>query len=156
MMGTIVGLFAAPSGGVPKARVETLLITTTGCAGDKQNDLKHHGGPTKAVCIMAEDLLIELQREGHPIQGGTTGENLLISGIPWNCFHQGYLIKTEEVVLRITGDAPPCKTIKDSFTEGSFKAISHKITEGRTRWYAEVIEEGRLHHGENIALESIS
>jgi MOSC domain-containing protein YiiM len=133
--------------------VETLRVTINGCEGDRQNDLKHHGGPSRAVCLMSLDVMQELQDQGHPISGGTTGENLLISGIAWNELNVGSFIQTGEVTLRITSDAPPCKTIKTSFLDGKFKALSHKMMPQKTRWYAEVIREGVLHQGESIRIE---
>lgn len=153
MDGSIEGLFASPNGGVPKPRVETLRVTINGCEGDRQNDLKHHGGPSRAVCLMSLDVMQELQDQGHPISGGTTGENLLISGIAWSELNVGSFIQTGEVTLRITSDAPPCKTIKTSFLDGKFKALSHKMMPQKTRWYAEVIREGVLHQGESIRIE---
>ena len=153
MIGSIEGLFASPIGGVPKPRVDTLQVTINGCEGDRQNDLKHHGGPSRAVCLMSMDVMERLQDEGHPISGGTTGENLLISGIAWTEFKIGSVTQTGEVTLRITSDAPPCKTIKASFLDGKFKALSHKMMPQKTRWYAEVIREGVLHIGEEIRIE---
>ena len=125
MIGSIEGLFVAPLGGVPKGMVESLQVTTNGCVGDRQNDLKHHGGPTRAVCLMTTDVLEGLQEQGHPIDQGTTGENLLIRGIAWHELDVGTILVTEHVRLRITGDAPPCKTIKASFVNGNFMALSH-------------------------------
>jgi MOSC domain-containing protein YiiM len=156
MQGSIMGLFASPTGGVPKPFVEHLQVTVNGCIGDRQNDLKHHGGPRRAVCIMTSDVLEQLQAEGHPIDGGTTGENLLIAGIPRTILDVGAVIKTEDVTLRITGDAPPCKTIKASFVNGGFKSLSHKLEAQTTRWYAEVVKEGTLHCNEAIHIEAIN
>lgn len=153
MIGSIEGLFASPIGGVPKPRVDTLQVTINGCEGDRQNDLKHHGGPSRAVCLMSMDVMERLQDEGHPISGGTTGENLLISGIAWTEFKVGSVIQTGEVTLRITSDAPPCKTIKASFLDDRFQALSHKVMPQKTRWYAEVIREGVLQNGEAIQIE---
>tara|TARA_B110000003_G_scaffold149262_1_gene150232 strand:- start:311 stop:781 length:471 start_codon:yes stop_codon:yes gene_type:complete len=156
MKGSILGLFASPEGGVPKPYVETLEVTSNGCIGDRQNDLRHHGGPKRAVCIMSSDVLSRLQNEGHPIEGGTTGENLLIEGIPWTMFEVGRVLVTGSVKLRITSDAPPCKTIKASFSNGKFNALSHKKLPQKTRWYAEVLQEGRLTCGEAIHFEAIN
>ena len=156
MTGSVEGLFVSPQGGVPKGMVESLQITTNGCIGDRQNDLKHHGGPTRAVCLMSTDVMERLQAEGHPIAGGTTGENLLIRGIVWNELDIGTILVTEHVKLRITGDAPPCKTIKASFVQENFMALSHKKTPQQTRWYAEVLQEGMMHRGESIKLDSLS
>jgi MOSC domain-containing protein YiiM len=156
MQGSILGLHASPKGGVPKAPVIHLDVTKDGCVGDRQNDLKHHGGPKRAVCLMSVDLMEALQAAGHPIQGGTTGENLLISGVPWDVYSVGTVIRTEEVVLKITGDAPPCKTIKQSFLDDAFTLLSHKKVSQKTRWYAEVIQEGTLHQGEAVFVEPVN
>lgn len=156
MAGSVEGLFVAPLGGVPKSMVDSLHVTANGCVGDRQNDLKHHGGPTRAVCLMSTDVLELLQEQGHPIAGGTTGENLLIRGIAWNELDVGTILATEHVRLRITGDAPPCKTIKASFVKGNFMALSHKKTPQQTRWYAEVVREGMMHRGESIEIKSLS
>ncbi|MDE0857859.1 MAG: MOSC domain-containing protein [Candidatus Poseidoniaceae archaeon] len=156
MSGSVLGLFASPKGGVPKFPVNDLQVSNNGCIGDRQNDLKHHGGPRRAVCLMALDVMESLQRDGHPIEGGSTGENLLIEGIAWTDFEVGTVLRTEEVVLRITGDAPPCKTIRDSFTNGTFKSLAHTILAKKTRWYAEVLQEGTLHLGEAIQIDAIS
>jgi len=156
MQGSIVGLFASPTGGVPKRFVEHLQVTFNGCIGDRQNDRKHHGGPSRAVCLLTSDVLEELRAEGHPIEGGTTGENMLIAGIPRTLLDVGAVIKTKDVTLRITSDAPPCKTIKASFVDGRFKSLSHKREAQTTRWYAEVLKEGTLHTNEAIHIEPIN
>lgn len=156
MQGSIMGLFASPKGGVPKLFVRSLDVTVNGCIGDRQNNLKHHGGPKRAVCIMTTDILESLQEQGHPIEGGTTGENLLIEGIPRTMLDVGTVIQTNQVTLRITGDAPPCKTIKASFIEGGFISLSHKREAQTTRWYAEVLREGTLHCDEAIHIEDIN
>jgi MOSC domain-containing protein YiiM len=67
MIANIVGLSVSAQGGVPKSPVEKLTILTNGCIGDKQNDLKHHGGPERAVCIFQENIIEQLRSDGHPI-----------------------------------------------------------------------------------------
>lgn len=156
MAGSVEGLFVAPLGGVPKGLVDSLQVKVNGCVGDRQNDLKHHGGPTRAVCLMSTDVLERLQKQGHPIDQGTTGENLLIRGIAWDQLDVGTILRTEHVRLRITGDAPPCKTIKASFLQGNFMALSHKKKAQQTRWYAEVLQEGVMHRGESIEIQSLN
>jgi MOSC domain-containing protein YiiM len=58
----------------------------------------------------------------------------------------------DELVLEVTSDAPPCKTIRDSFTDGCFTSIAAKIAPNLTRWYAKVITEGQVHIGEDVIL----
>ena len=148
----ILGLFVNPNGGVPKLPVETLSVTHTGCVGDRQNDLKHHGGPTRAVCLLLDSVLTRLRSEGHPIGPGSTGENILIHGLEANSFKTGVILDFESVTLEITGPAPPCKTIKASFLNEGFTALSHKQDATQTRWYASVIKAGTVNIGQPVSI----
>ena len=150
-MAIVVGLHAS-NGGVPKLPVDALLVTVDGCDGDSQNDLKHHGGKDKAVCILQQEIIDTLTEKGHPIGPGTTGENLLINGIQVGMLSVGTRLKIGNCELEITQDAPPCKTIKQSFNDDNFMLISHKKFPNFTRWYAKVICEGEIILGQEVNL----
>lgn len=152
MHGVVLGLHVNPNGGVPKHPVETLDVRPDGCVGDRQNDRRHHGGPTRAVCIMEERVMRRLQEQGHPIHPGSTGENLLVGGLEAEALRVGSVLRIGALVLRITGDAPPCKTIKASFQRDEFRALSHKVNPGNTRWYAEVCEASTIALGDEVVL----
>ena len=143
MSARVIGLFVS-QGGVPKLPVDALSVTMTGCLGDKQNDLKHHGGPDKAICILQNCIIENLQSKGHPIIPGSTGENLLLDGCEVGEIYPGSIITFEQLEIEITQDAPPCKTISNSFTDGNFNLISHRKYPQFTRWYGKVIKEGKL------------
>lgn len=64
------------NGGVPKYRVNQAYIGKLRIEGDKQNDLKHHGGENRAVCLYSLVLITELKKEGHSIFVGSIGENI--------------------------------------------------------------------------------
>jgi MOSC domain-containing protein YiiM len=152
MQGSIVGLFAALQGGVPKPSVQLLNILEHGCVGDKQNDTKHHGGPNRAVCLFSSEVVNRLHNEGHPIYPGSVGENILLQEIPWDVVSIGTQFHFNQVILEITSDAPPCRTIKDSFLNEEFKCISAKLNPHSTRWYAKVIQSGEVVTGEHVVL----
>ena len=78
IQGSVVGLFATTVGGVPKPSVESIEVETLGIKDEIIRDKKHHGGADKAVCLLSQDVLQQLQNDGHPIAGGSTGENILI------------------------------------------------------------------------------
>jgi MOSC domain-containing protein YiiM len=103
---------------------------------------------------MEQRVMKRLQSAGHPIYPGSTGENILFDGLDEGTISVGSTLSVGNVVLAITGDAPPCKTIKASFSDGSFKQLSHKQTNGQTRWYASVIEQGTVHLGDEVRLLS--
>ena len=139
-MGKVLGIFIS-NGGVPKLSVNSVDISESGLDGDIQADKKHHGGLMKAVCVLENELLIKLQTEGHPIQPGTTGENLLVEGFNLAI---GSTFKIGIVELEVVSAATPCKTIAESFTDGNFSRISHKKYPGETRWYCKVLQPGRI------------
>lgn len=147
-IGRVVQINVAPEGGVPKRSVLAALLTTLGVAGDRQFDLRHHGGPERAVCLFGQERIAALAVEGHPIAPGTTGENLTIAGLEWDELQVGERLAIGDVVvLEISGPAPPCNTIADSFIRGEFKRISAKLHPGWSRLYARVLTEGLVREG---------
>jgi MOSC domain-containing protein YiiM len=151
--GSVLGIFATEEGGVPKPSVDSIDVHVNGVYGERIRDTKHHGGPKRAVCILSNQTLEFLQQEGHPISGGSTGENLLID-VAEDLLGPGIRLKFTHVELEITSPAPPCKTIQESFTNGDFKQLSHKLNPQQTRWYAQVIQEGRINIDETFEINS--
>lgn len=139
-MGTIHGIFTS-QGGVPKQSINHCQVDSLGIIGDVQANPKHHGGPERAICILDIDVLTKLQNEGHPIQPGTTGENLLVSGCTLEI---GSRLKIDDVILEVISAASPCYKIANSFIEGNFNRFSNTKHPGDTRWYCRVIQEGSI------------
>ena len=152
-MPKIVSININENGGVPKHPVDSAYIGTYGVKGDKQNDLKHHGGENRAVCLYSSDLISELKKEGHPIFEGSTGENLSIQGLDWSSLQKGDLLEMGKVKIELTKPAPPCKTIAKSFTNEEFIRISEKKHPGWSRWYAKVINEGIISLNDTVFLK---
>ena len=140
-------------GGVPKSAVTDAQVTRSRIVGDLQNDAKHHGGPEKAVCLYSLECIKALQREGHPIDIGTAGENLTVEGINWDLVVPGARFRCgDDVELEVASFTNPCKTIKDSFIDGRFRRISHLFHPGWSRVYARVLAEGKIRIGDRIRL----
>jgi len=95
-----------------------------------------------------------LRDEGHPIAPGSTGENVLLRGVAWSDLAAGDVLHLGQVTLRLTTEAPPCSTIAGSFAEGAFQRISAAQHPGWSRWYAEVLAEGRIEVGDVVRLNS--
>lgn len=153
MTGRVVGVQVAPEGGVPKRPVESAEVTPAGVVGDRQIDLEHHGGPSRAVCVYAQECIDALAAEGHPIARGTTGENVTVAGLEWSTVRTGDRLVIDSVVLEISGPAPPCTTIAASFTDGAFTRISQKTHPGWSRLYARVVVPGRVREGAPVRHE---
>lgn len=139
------------NGGVPKKVVPgRVAITSRGVAGDRQRDLRYHGGPDRAVCLFSRERIDALRAEGHPIEAGSTGENLTISGIDWALVIPGARLEVGGVVLEITKPAHPCRNIAGSFTAGDFSRMSPKTHPGWGRMYARVLVEGEVGVGDSV------
>jgi len=133
---------SASKGGVPKLAIREARATTVGLDVDKQKHTKIHGGPERALCLFSLEVLQTLQAEGHPIFPGSTGENVLISGLDWSVLSPGARIALgEEVIVELTRTATPCKTIAESFIGREFKRLERP---DQMRWYSRVIIEGPL------------
>lgn len=128
------------------------LITEQGLDGDRQRDLRHHGGPDRAVSLFATELIRRLKAEGHPIAAGTAGENLTVSGIDWTLLRPGCTLEIGPARLCITSYASPCETIECSFLKGEVRRISQKAHPGWSRLYARVLEGGLVTVGDGVRL----
>jgi MOSC domain-containing protein YiiM len=94
-----------------------------------------------------------LQAEGHPIDVGTAGENVTVEGIDWDLVVPGARLRLgEEVLLEVASFTSPCKTIRDSFTNGRFVRISQKLHPGWSRVYTRVLSEGDIRFGDAVEL----
>jgi MOSC domain-containing protein YiiM len=145
-----------PQGGVPKLGVLQARLQFNNVEGDKQRNLKFHGGPERAVCLFSYEVIRDLQKEGHPIDCGTAGENLTIAGLDWSALAPGVQLQIgEEALIEITRPTTPCKTIAASFIDGDFSRISHKKFPDATRYYARVLREGVVSAGDEVRIVKV-
>ena len=106
-IGTLVSINVS-RGGVPKRRVNGANVSLLGLEGDGQDDIKHHGGPERAVCVYSLERIHSLQVEGHPIDVGTVGENVTVEGIDWDLVVPGTRLRLgNEVLLEIVSFTDP-------------------------------------------------
>lgn len=147
MTARIAQLNVSP-GGVPKLSIDEAACSLFGLAGDKQKHTKIHGGPERALCLYSVELITALQREGHPIELGTCGENVDIAGLEWSALAAGQRFALgDEVIIQLTRPTEPCKQIKAAFLDGRFRRIDHDKQPGWSRWYARIEREGTLRVG---------
>jgi MOSC domain-containing protein YiiM len=143
------------NGGVPKRSVPHVKITSSGLAGDRQEDLEHHGGPDRAVSLWSLEVIETLQREGHPIAPGSAGENITVAGVDWNLVEPDARIEIgDSVLVEVTRFAKPCKTIQHNFADGRFKRIAHERHPGSSRVYARVLTEGEVREGDVVRVRN--
>jgi MOSC domain-containing protein YiiM len=129
-------------GGVPKYSVPEAEVGELGLVGDRQKHKKIHGGPERALCLYSLELIDKLQREGHPIYPGSTGENVTIAGIDWPALHAGSRLGLgDAVIVELTRTADPCKQIAASFIDRKLQRLE---APGQMRWYCRIVRGGLL------------
>ncbi len=154
MQGQIVQINLS-DGGVPKQSVPSAQVETSGLVGDRQRNLKHHGGPDRAVCLWSAEIIQMLQEEGHPIAPGTAGENITVAGagLDWQQLIPGVQLKLgNSVLLEITDYAQPCRTIAHYFKLRRYGRISQKRYPGMSRLYTKVLSTGSVSVGDKLTV----
>lgn len=138
-------------GGVPKRPVASAHMGRYGVEGDRQADRVHHGGPDQAVCLFSLEVIEGFQAEGHPIQPGSAGENLTISGLRWDEVVPGTRLAIgDDAQLEITHYTTPCSKNAGWFKDGKFTRMLHSKHPGESRLYARVLEEGAIRAGDQV------
>ena len=141
------------TGGVPKLPVEFADVVADGLVGDTQKNRKHHGGPTRAVCVYGLDAIEALRAEGHPIGPGTTGENLTLAGLVWADIGVGSRFVFEGgLELEVLSFAEPCYKIRASFAGGNEDIVNQRTSPGLSRVYTRVVTPGRCRVGEGVTV----
>ncbi|MBD0268420.1 MAG: MOSC domain-containing protein [Cyanobacteria bacterium Co-bin8] len=144
MPGKIVQI-SVSQGGVPKLPVAAAQVSVAGLSGDRQANLKFHGGPDRAVCLWSLEVIESLRQEGHAIAPGNAGENVTVTGLDWSEVKQGTQIHLgETVLLEVTDYAQPCRKNMRWFADRRFSRISQTHYPGSSRVYARVLVEGAI------------
>ena len=150
-MSSVLHSINVSAGGVPKLACRSALVRSSGVEGDRQRDLRYHGGPTRAVSLYSLELIRALQAEGNPIDVGCIGENFTLEGVPWDRMVPGAALKVGEVQLELTSYAAPCNNLVPYFAGGKFVRVAQKVHPGWSRLYASVLREGSVQVGDPVS-----
>lgn len=145
-----LGPAGVPSGIVKHPVDGPVRLHATGVDGDAQADLKHHGGPDKAVHayplahhpVWAADLPERAARFGP----GRFGENLTVCGATEADVCIGDRFRIGAAVLEVSQGRQPCWKLNLRF-EVPDMARRVQIS-GRTGWYFRVIAPGTVTVGD--------
>lgn len=138
-------------GGVPKHPVLEAKIDKEGLDGDRQRNLKVHGGPDRALCLFSLELIERLQDEGHSIDSGYSGENLTLAGLEWDHIEPGTQLRIgPDVRLEVTSYCAPCELNARWFRDRDISRISQKANPGWSRLYARVLQGGLVRPGDKV------
>src|SRR5579883_938054 len=130
-------------------------ILRTGLAGDSQADLRHHGGPEKALHHYPRDHYAawieedpELARAlTHP---GAFGENLSTFGIDENAICIGDVFAAGNALIQVSQGRQPCWKLNLRFNRDD---MARRVQQsGRAGWYYRVLREGTIKPGDTLEL----
>jgi MOSC domain-containing protein YiiM len=159
MQGTIVQLNVSP-GGLPKRAISGGFITSRGMEGDGHAHPNIHGGPRKAILLIAAEVIDQLTQRGYPLFYGAMGENLTTRGIDVRNLRVGDRLRAGGAVIEITQPRGPCTaldvygaTLKQDVYDSRVKALDASSPRwGMSGLYASVVEAGPVEPGDIIAL----
>jgi MOSC domain-containing protein YiiM len=159
MQGTIVQVNVSP-GGLPKRSIPEGMITPLGIEGDAHGHPQIHGGPNKAILIIAAEVIEELKQRGYPIYFGALGENLTTRGIAVKDLRLGDQLRAGGALLELTQPRGPCTaldiygdTLKHELYDKQVKARDPNSPRwGKSGFYASVVQPGPVGPGDIIAV----
>lgn len=149
--GEAVALFRS-RGGVPKLPVQEFTVGWGGVDGDRQADRENHGRPWQALCIWSSEVIEAFAGAGHPLAPGLAGENITVSGLPWERVVPGAQLRIGGVLAEVSAYAVPCRKNAGWFTDGRFDAMHHRHGPV-SRVYATVLEPGAISSGDPAVME---
>lgn len=119
-------------------------------AGDRQSDLRVHGGPYKAVYLYPFEHYAYWQEElpDADLPYGAFGENLTTEGLTEDALHIGDQVRIGSAILQVTQPRMPCYKLALRF--GRADMVKRFWASGRSGIYFSVVEEGELESGDRI------
>jgi MOSC domain-containing protein YiiM len=152
------------NGGVPKNAVQgPVMVDREGVSGDRHRNPQIHGGPDKAVLMIAAELVEALAAQGFPVCPGALGENFTVRGLDPHLWRSGQRYRVgSDVVIEFTTLREPCRNLDVFGPEIKAQLYDSRCKNGDVdspRWahggfYARVIRTGIVVQGSPVIRES--
>ncbi len=118
-----------------------VYVRLTNLDGDRQADLRVHGGPEKAIyCYPREHRQFWLDEIGYDRTESPFGENLSTMGIDEDSARIGDIWRWGTARLQISQPRWPCHKL--ALHTGHPDMVKRFVAAGRTGWYLRVLDEG--------------
>ena len=143
----VTGIFKEPVEGRVRARKLNL-------DGDRQADLKVHGGAEKAVYVYPSEHYDFWQRElpDMKLDWSMFGENFTVEGMDEKEVNIGDRFRINTALFMVTQPRLPCYKLAAKFKRDDM--IKRFLRSERTGFYFSVIEEGEVGAGDSVELVS--
>ena len=161
MQGTVVQINVSP-GGLPKRPIAEGRITQLGIEGDAHAHPEIHGGPDKALLLIASETVEELSTRGYPVFFGALGENITTRGIPVRDLRLGARLRLGEALVELTKPRGPCSALRvygESLAAEVYDARVKALDATSPRWgmsgfYARVLSPGIVRTNDIIIVKA--
>jgi MOSC domain-containing protein YiiM len=129
-----------------------VLVRALNLDGDKQSDLRVHGGARKAVYIYPSEHYEFWRRElpDAELPWGAFGENLTTRGLLEGQVRIGDRIAIGSAEFEVTQSRQPCFKLGIRF--GRDDMLARFIASDRSGFYVSVVREGDVGAGDDIAI----
>jgi MOSC domain-containing protein YiiM len=143
----MTGIFKEPVDG-------PVMISALNLAGDKQADLRVHGGVEKAVYAYPAEHYDYWRHElpGTTLSWGMFGENLTTEGLREEALCIGDRLRVGSAILTVTQPRTPCYKLAIRFERTDM--IKRFLRSGRSGFYFSVAEPGEVSRGSRIEILS--
>lgn len=136
------------------------MVARGGIVGDRWRHSQIHGGPRKAILLIAAEGIEELAAQGFPVYPGALGENITTRGLDRRSLRPGQRYRAGEVVIELSGIRVPCRTLNvygKGIQAAMYDAQTRAGDPASLRWglsgfYASVVRAGVIHAGDAISL----
>jgi MOSC domain-containing protein YiiM len=128
-----------------------VMVHHTNLDGDRQGDLRVHGGPNKAVYACPSEHYDFWRHDlGKELPFGTFGENLTTEGIVDENVFIGDRYQIGSAILTVTQPRTPCFKLAARLDYQDI--LTRMYSERRHGWYFSVAQEGIINTGDEIRL----
>ncbi|MBD8005458.1 MOSC domain-containing protein [Bacillus norwichensis] len=127
-------------------------LAKTNLDGDGQADLKHHGGPEKAVFAYPSEHYLYWRKElpDTKIFPGGMGENFSLINQLESSVSIGDIYGIGDAVIQVSQPRQPCWKPARRFKVKNLALLLQNS--GRTGWYYRVLKEGSIKAGQELVL----
>ena len=140
------------NGGVPKTAIDYAEITPLGIIGDVHRNPKYHGGPERALLLVASEVVDKVRAEGWTVFYGALGENLTTAGLDHRSWRPGQCFRIGSVLIELTFPRQPCANL-DPYGPGIQARLFDRRVKvldpssprwGESGFYAAVLQPGTI------------
>lgn len=129
-----------------------VFASKTNLSGDQQADLKHHGGPEKAIFTYPSEHYIYWQKtlnQSNILPGGM-GENFSTINLLESHVAIGDIFQVGKAIIQVSQPRQPCWKPARRYRTKELAILLQNS--GRTGWYYRVLEEGWIEAGQSVQL----